>query len=717
MKQILIRKGKPELVEVPSPLINDNEILVKLHYSALSPGTELKSIGSTADSLLVKAVKNPQKIISGFNLLKTNGIALTNEIISQKGFDYHPIGYSAAGVIISLGKNVTSFSLGDKVACAGAKYAYHSEYICIPENLCVHVPKGLSLDKASTITLGTIALQGVRRANPTMGENVLVVGLGIIGQLTVQLLKSNGCNVFGLDLDERRVNIAKSSGLDIGFLNNKDIEDQILRITNGYGVDCVIITASTNSDSVVSNAFKCCRKKARVILVGDVGLNLKRDDIYSKEIDFLVSTSYGPGRYDQRYEEEGLDYPLPYIRWTENRNMQEYLRLINKGKLSIDLFISNKFSLDKFEEAYQSLQLEEKKILAILKYPNGYNTDNLTSKPITIKNYEKSGKQNKKINIAIIGCGNFTRSVHLPNLKKLKKLYHVDSIVNKNGFKSRSIAEQFSIRNICNNSEEIINNPNIDAVLISTRHESHSEIVLESLKGGKHVLIEKPLSISQAQLDKIKLYFKENKDRNILMTGYNRRFSIYLEKLKKIRKKSSNPFIFNYRVNAGFINLDNWVHKEEGGGRNIGEACHFYDIFNFIADSEVESFSAHSINIKPNLHNTYGLYSKTDNFVATLKYNNGSICNLIFTALGNNKSPKESFDFYQDGKVISMNDFKKMSFFEKDNYSFSTKNNEKGHLEELKAFANGIKTGTYPISLTHQIEACQMSLDINKLIK
>tara|TARA_B100001989_G_scaffold205750_1_gene154480 strand:- start:99 stop:2252 length:2154 start_codon:yes stop_codon:yes gene_type:complete len=717
MKQILIRKGKPELVEVPSPSIKDNEILVKIHYSALSPGTELKSIGSTADSLLVKAVKNPQKIISGFKLLKTKGIALTNEIISQKSFDYHPIGYSAAGEIISLGKNVTSFSLGDKVACAGAKYAHHSEYICIPENLCVHVPEGLSLDKASTITLGAIALQGVRRANPTMGENVLVLGLGIIGQLTVQLLKSNGCNVFGLDLDKKRLKLAKLSGLDEGFLNDQDIEDQILRITNGYGVDSVIITAATNSDSVVSTAFKCCRKKARVILVGDVGLNLKRDDIYSKEIDFLVSTSYGPGRYDQRYEEEGLDYPLPYIRWTENRNMQEYLKLINKGNLSLDLFISNKFSLDKFKDAYQSLQLEEKKVLAILKYNNRFNSDNLKNYPIIIKNNANFWEKSKKINIAIIGCGNFTRSVHLPNLKKLKKLYHVDSIVNKNGFKSRSIAEQFSIRNIYSNSEEIIKNTNIDAVLISTRHESHSEIVLESLKAGKHVFVEKPLSVSQTQLDKIKLYFKENRERNILMTGYNRRFSIYLEKLKKIRDQSVNPFIFNYRVNAGFIDLDNWVHKEEGGGRNIGEACHFYDIFNYIADSEVESFSAHSIDIKPNPNNTFGLYTNIDNFVATFKYKNGSICALIFTSLGNKKYPKESFDFYQDGKIISMNDFKKMSFFEKNNYSFSTKNNEKGHLEELKAFANGIKKAEYPISLSHQIEACQMSLDINKLIK
>ncbi|MBO8244207.1 Gfo/Idh/MocA family oxidoreductase [Prochlorococcus marinus XMU1411] len=716
MKQILIRNGKPDLFEVPFPAINNNEILVKLHYSALSPGTEIKSIGSTADSLLVKAVKDPKKIITGFKLLKEKGFALTNEIISQKEFDYLPIGYSAAGEIIALGKNVTSFSLGDKVACAGAKYAYHSEYICIPEKLCVLVPNGLSLEKASTVTLGAIALQGVRRANLTLGENVLVLGLGILGQLTSQLLRSNGCNVFGLDLDKKRVNLAKSLGLKEGFLNDKEIENKILKITNGYGVDCVIITASTNSDSVVSTAFRCCRKKARVILVGDVGLKLNRDDIYSKEIDFLVSTSYGPGRYDQRYEEEGLDYPLPYIRWTENRNMQEYLRLINEGNLSVDEFISNKFSLDKFEEAYASLQSEEKKVLAVLEYPNRLKSENLISNSINIKKHNIFKKNNKKINIGIIGCGNFTRSVHLPNLKKLKNLYSIDSIVNKNGFTSLSIAEQFSIKNICNNFEEIINNPNIDAVLISTRHDLHSEIVIESLKAGKHVFVEKPLSISQLQLDKIKLFLNKNSENQILMTGYNRRFSIYFEKLKNIRKKSLNPFIFNYKVNAGFINLDNWVHKDEGGGRNIGEACHFYDIFNFLADSEIECFSAHSINIQPTLNNSFGLYTNTDNFVATFKYKNGSICNLIFTALGNNKFPKESFDFFQDGEVVSMEDFRKMSFYEKRRNNFSTKNNEKGHLEELKAFANGIKMGKYPISLNDQIKACQISLDINDLI-
>ena len=717
MKQILIRKGKPDLVEVPLPTINNNEILVKLHYSALSPGTEIKSIGSTADSLLVKAVKNPQKIISGFKLLKKKGFTLTNEIISQKGFDYHPIGYSAAGEIIALGKNVTSFSLGDKVACAGAKYAFHSEYICIPEKLCVHVPNSLSLEKASTVTLGAIALQGIRRANPTMGENVLVLGLGIIGQLTSQLLRLNGCNVFGLDLDKKRVDLAKSLGLKEGFLNDKEIENQILKITNGYGVDCVIITASTNSDSVVSTAFRCCRKKARVILVGDVGLNLKRDDMYSKELDFLISTSYGPGRYDQRYEEEGLDYPLPYIRWTENRNMQEYLRLINEENLSLDNLISNKFSLDEFEEAYESLQSEQKKVLAVLEYPNRLNSENLNPKYVNIKKQDYLSKKNKIVNIGIIGCGNFTRSVHLPNLKKLKNFYCIDSIVNKNGFNSLSIAEQFSIKNVCSNFEEIINNPNIDAVLISTRHDLHSEIVLRSLKAGKHVFVEKPLSISQIQLDEIKLYFNQNTANKILMTGYNRRFSTYIEKLKQIRDKSQNPFILNYRVNAGFINLDNWVHKDEGGGRNIGEGCHFYDIFNFIADSEIENYSAHSINIKPTLNNSYGLYTNDDNFVATLKYKNGSICNLIFTALGNNQFPKESFDYYQDGKVISMEDFKKMSFFDKKRKNFSTKNNEKGHLQELKAFAHGIKTGKYPISLNDQIKACQISLDIDKLIR
>ena len=717
MKQILIRNGKPDLVEVPLPSINNNEILVKLHYSALSPGTEIKSIGSTADSLLVKAVKNPQKIISGFKLLKKKGFALTNEIIAQKGFDYHPIGYSAAGEIIALGKNVTSYSLGDKVACAGAKYAYHSEYICIPEKLCVPIPNGLSLEKASTITLGAIALQGIRRANPTIGENVLVLGLGIIGQLTSQILSSNGCNVFGLDLDKKRVDLAKSLGLKEGFLNDKEIENQILKITNGYGVDCVIITASTKSDSVVSTAFRCCRKKARVILVGDVGLNLNRDDIYSKELDFLVSTSYGPGRYDQRYEEEGLDYPLPYIRWTENRNMQEYLRLIDEEKISIDDFISNKFSLDKFEEAYESLKSEEKKVLAVLEYPKRLNSDNLITNIVNINSNDNLIKKNNKINIGIIGCGNFTRSVHLPNLKKLKNLYSIDSIVNKNGFSSIAIAEQFSIKNICNNFEEIINNPSIDAVLISTRHDLHSEMVLKALKAGKHVFVEKPLSISQIQLDNIKLFFNENRFNKILMTGYNRRFSIYFQKLKKIRDKSLNPFIFNYRVNAGFIKLDNWVHQDQGGGRNIGEACHFYDIFNFLAESEVEYFSAHSINIKPTVNNSYGLFTNTDNFVATFRYENGSICNLIFTALGNNQFPKESFDFYQDGDVISMSDFRKMSFYQKRRYDFSSKNNEKGHLEELKAFANGIKIGKYPISLNDQIKACQISLDIDKLIR
>ena len=347
MKQVLIKKGVAQAVEVPIPGVSDGEVLVQTQVSCLSIGTELSGLRSSGEPLWKKALNQPEKLMTVANMVRDSGLKRTKSLIEEKREAQHPTGYSAAGIVVAVGKGVNDLQVGDRVACAGAQFAHHAEYIRVARNLCVKVPEKLDFEAASTVTLGAIALQGVRRAAPTLGETFVVVGLGILGQLTVQLLRANGCRVIGIDTDRTRITTALAHGMELGVHPEDSDAKTVERMTDGYGADGVIITAATPSDAVVSNAFKVCRRKGRVVLVGDVGLNLNRGDFYAKEIDFFISTSYGPGRYDARYEEEGLDYPISYVRWTENRNMGEYLRLIADGRVQVSSLISKRFEVGK----------------------------------------------------------------------------------------------------------------------------------------------------------------------------------------------------------------------------------------------------------------------------------------------------------------------------------------------------------------------------------
>lgn len=707
MKQVLVNNGKITVCDVPSPNIDDNYIIVKSLVSCLSVGTEMSGIKSSGIPLWKRAINQPEKLKKVFEQAKLNGPTKTWNLIKEKIDSPIPTGYSCCGEIIEIGKNIIDLNIGDKVACAGAQFAFHAEYIKVPRNLCVLIPTNVDDDSASTVTLGAIALQGVRRLKPTLGETFVIIGLGILGQLTNQLLKSNGCKTIGIDLDSNRIDIAEKLGLDVALSPDDETSfENIARLTDGIGADGVIITAASSSDAIISTAFKICRKKGRVVLVGDVGLNLNRSDFYLKEIDFYISTSYGPGRYDTNYEEQGIDYPISYVRWTENRNMVEYLNLISQQKINLKSLVSNIFNIEEAPIAYNLIKNSTSKPMMVLLKYNSLPPESKIK--LEINNKRKIGT----IKIAVIGAGGFAKHTHLPNILKLSSKFELAAVVNNNGHNALTTAKQFKAHYCSTNYKDILNDQNIDAVIIATRHNLHAKMVIDALEKGKHILVEKPLAINRKELDEIDLFMQNTskKDKPILLTGYNRRFSPYANKINAILQNRTGPFIINYKMNAGYIPMDSWVHSYEGGGRNIGEACHIYDLFTFFANSKIKTMSAKSIN-PISQH-----YSKSDNFVANFEFEDGSLAVLTYTALGNVNYPKEQADIYVDGKNIFLNDYKSLEIIGKKSYTFKTNFQEKGLLEELEIFSQSINKGLMPIEWWQQKQVAEMALMVQESI-
>lgn len=708
MKQVLIRQGHAEVEEVPAPQVMRGSVLVQVDHSCISAGTEMSGVRSSGVPLWRRALKDPAKVKRIVQMATAQGINSTRNFVENKLATTAlgtATGYSAAGVVIELGEGIEDILPGERVACAGAQYAHHAEIVCVPRNLTTAIPDALAFAEASTVTLGAIALQGVRRAQPTLGEVFVVIGLGILGQLTAQLLRINGCRVIGIDLHSERVALAQQLGMDVGIDpdGGSDIQ-QVARLTDGIGADGVIITAATPSDAVISTAFQMCRKKGRVVLVGDVGLHLNRTDFYEKELDFLISTSYGPGRYDRRYEEQGLDYPVGYVRWTENRNMSEYLRLISEKRLQITPLISSVYPIDQAADAYTALaNTKTGPLIALLSYPRRADID----KRRTIPNPAARKTSAGKIRLAVIGAGSFAQGVHLPNLKALSDSYYLQAIVNRKGAHAVAIARQFEAAEATSDFEAVLRNPDVDAVLIATRHNVHALMTLDALKAGKHVLVEKPLALTQAEVDAIQAFYATEEAPPVLLTGFNRRFSRHARTIYSWVSKRSNPLIINYRMNAGYLPLDHWTQGDEGGGRNKGEACHIYDLFTYLIGSRVSDVTAYAITPKT------GYYSARDNFVATLRFEDGSVASLTYTALGSAEHPKERMEVYVDGKVIVLDDYKRLSIAGAKFKPLETPSADKGHKEELAEFARVIQQGgEWPIPLWQQLQATTIALRV-----
>lgn len=673
-----LKSGHMQLLQVPFPILNSGCVLVRNHYSIISAGTEGKTVKDARLGYIGKAMARQEEVKKVIKTAKTIGMMETYKLMMNKLDSPSPLGYSCSGEIIAVADDITEFKIGDRVACAGAG-AVHAEVVAIPKNLCVKLPEQVGNDEAAFTTIGAIAMQGIRQADLRLGESCAVIGLGLIGQLTVQMLNASGIKTIGIDIDEKMVALSKELGANYSFnRNTENLENLIKELTNGYGVDAVIITAATSSNDPVDFSGEICRRKGKVIIVGSVPTGFKRTYYYKKELELKMSCSYGPGRYDSNYEENGIDYPYGYVRWTENRNMQAFVELVEHKKINIKKLISHVFDFNEAPKAYQ-LILDKTELYTgiLLKYDH--------VKPVSSKIELKQTATNpSEPNIGFIGAGSFANNVLLPALKGHCSFV---GIATNKGNNARNIADKYSFNYCTDKSEELISDKKCNTIFVVTRHDSHAHYVKEAIKHKKHVFVEKPLCLKEEELHEINELQKNTN--TFVMVGFNRRFAPHIQKVKGILNQNQ-PVAINYRINSGTIAADHWVHdKNIGGGRIIGEVCHFIDLASFISGSRIMSVSANEMAGANNLRDT---------LIINLKFENGSIATISYFSNGSKELSKEYLEIFSNGQSIIINDFKTMTVHGKSTKSSQLSNQDKGHKEEVKAFLDAVRSGkTCPI--------------------
>jgi predicted dehydrogenase/threonine dehydrogenase-like Zn-dependent dehydrogenase len=706
MRQLLIRRGSPIVLDVPPPLVEPGHVLVAVAYSLISAGTELSSLQGSGRSLIRRALDRPEQALKVLDHLRQQGVRRTVGMVQGKLSSATPIGYSCSGTVVQVGAGVTDLQVGDRVACAGAGKANHAEWVIVPRNLVAPVPSTVSLRDAASTTLGAIALQGVRRADLRLGEWAAVIGLGLLGQLTAQLLRAAGIQVLGFDVDPRRVEKARAAGAALAFsTTDVDPRQEVGQLTEGHGVDAAIITAASQSDAVAQQAIELTRARGRVVVVGAVGLGLQRSPFYEKELDFLIARSYGPGRYDSRYEEQGLDYPYAYVRWTENRNMAEYLRLLAERQVDFAALAEAEYSLDEADQAYAALQrAEDRPIAVMLRYPDAPpDTPPSSTRRIDLR---APAPRNGRLRVALVGSGSFAQGMHLPNLQRLADSYEIRAIVSRTGSSARLIGEQFGAAYVTAEYNEALADPEIDMVLITTRHHLHAEQAIRAARAGKAIFVEKPMAIAKDELERLAEALHETGVP--YMVGFNRRFSPAARRARELLAGRKNPLMIIYRVNAGYLPLDHWVHSEQGGGRIVGEACHMFDLFQYlVGPARVVDVGATAI--VPKVEHL----SAADNVAATVRYSDGSVATLFYSAMGAPELGKEYVEIYAGGKVLVIDDYQRLSVHGASAKGWEASTQDKGHLEELRAFAayaRGVCDA--PILLDELIDTTRVSLAV-----
>lgn len=681
MKQLIqnFKTGKLYVDEVPLPSMSEGMVLVENKYSLISSGTEKGTVKVAKANLLGKAKQRPDLVAQVLQNIKKEGISATLNKVRTKLDSLKALGYSTAGIVMASLDSNSSFQPGDRVACAGQDYASHAEVVSVPENLTVKIPDNVSFEEAAFTTLGAIALQGVRQASPLIGEKVCVIGLGLLGQITGQILKANGCDVFGIDLSERLINLANEISVDKALhRNDPNLVNICESFTDGRGFDSIIITAAAPTNDPIILSTELCRKKGKIIVVGSVKMDVPRDPyFYRKELELKISCSYGPGRYDSQYEELGVDYPFAYVRWTEQRNMEAFLGMISKGLINVKPLITHTFPIEQAEEAYEIVlgKNPQPHIGIILEYEKNPEKNKTE---VRIKN-----EPIKKLNVGFIGAGSFAQSYLIPNVKSFGA--SLDTVVTSKGITSKNVGEKFGF-NVCSaDVQDVINNSNINTVFIATPHSSHAELVIRCLKAEKNVFVEKPLAISPEELEKI-IKIKQLSSHS-LMVGFNRRFAPVSEEIKKQFGNTGEPFVVNIRVNAGFIPKDHWTQIPEiGAGRIIGEMCHFIDLMQFFTNSEPIKVYADCISTQNEK------IKQEDNIAIVVKFKNGSVGNLTYLANGNKSLPKELIEIFSGGMTGVINDFRNGAFYS-NNKLKSLKIPGKGHQQEIQAFLNSLNEG------------------------
>lgn len=668
-----LKDGFMQVLEVPYPALSSGCVLVRNHFSLISAGTEGRTVKDARLGLIGKARARKADVKKVIEAAKTFGIIDTYKLVMNKLNAPSPLGYSCAGEVIAIADDVRDFKIGDFVACGGGS-ANHAEVVAVPVNLCVLIDKSTPLEHAAFTTLGAIALQGIRQADVRLGENCVVIGLGLIGQLTVQMLQAAGVKAIGIDTDQQMVNLAQSNGCALSFLRQRDdLEQIILEHTDGYGTDAVIITAATDSTDPVDLAGILSRKKGKVVIVGGVPTGFKREQYFKKELDLKMSSSYGPGRYDSEYEEHGIDYPYAYVRWTENRNMQAFAEMLSSKKIQIEKLLTHIIPFRSAQDAYK-LILEKTESFAgiILRYDTERKIESVVK--LGVKKFIASEPA-----IGLLGAGGFGQNFLLPAMKDKGAFV---TIVTNRPQNARNIADKFGFETCSGDANDIFSDKRINTVFIATRHDSHAEYVLKALSSGKNVFVEKPLCLDVATLVKIKDVYEKSNAR--LMVGFNRRFAPLIQELKK-NISNEVPVSINYRINAGIISSDHWIQDVKvGGGRIVGELCHFIDLCTYLSGSQILSLSATVMKDVSKLQDTVAVL---------LNFENGSIAQISYFSNGNKNLPKEKVEIFSAGTVAILEDFKSLSVYGKHVIRKSA-NQDKGHKQEVSLFLDSIRSNT-----------------------
>lgn len=691
-----MRTGELRLEEVPVPALRPGGLLIKVEHSLISSGTERSVIELGKKSLLGKARERPDLVRKVLGKMRQEGLRSTYRKAMTKLQTPIPLGYSCAGTVVEVGAGVTGFQPGDRVACAGQGYASHAEYVFVPRNLCVKVPDGVGLDAAAFVTLGAIAMQGIRVAEVRLGERVAVIGLGLLGQLTVQILKAAGCKVAGVDLDSAKVALAGTLGCDLPLHRGAEgMVGRLLDWAGGHGVDHVIITAATGSNDPIELASELCRDKGIVTVVGAVRMDVPRKPFYDKELQLRLSRSYGPGRYDPSYEEKGIDYPFGYVRWTEQRNMESFLELVASGRVDVSCLITHRFDVEQATEAYGLITGEGggKALGVLLAYSPRFEM----ARKLEMNSVPRSTRG--KVRVGLIGAGDFARAILVPAVQACPQA-EIRAVAAATGLSATQIARQVGAAYCATDPKEILADPEIDSVVIATRHNLHAELAVRAMEAGKSVFVEKPLALNHEELARV--VDTARRTGQPLMVGFNRRFAPLIRQAKDILA-GRGPFLMHYRVNAGTLPPTHWTQDpEEGGGRIVGEVCHFIDVMQFLTQgtpNEVHAVAARPAGSQVN-----------DNVAITLRFADGSAGQIVYSSTGSPLLPKERLEVFAGGRTVVIDDFRSgVAYLEKSQQKLGGGAQDKGHRAEISAWFGALSRGkASPIPL-EELQAVTLS--------
>jgi polar amino acid transport system substrate-binding protein len=675
------RSGELKVAEVPAPAFGSGELLVATRVSLISSGTERQLMQLAKSSLVGKAAARPDLVRRVLVNVKKEGLKPTFDKVFAKLDTPIPLGYSLVGEVIGVGRDVQGFSLGERVACAGAGLANHAEINAVPKNLCVRVPTGVDDEDASFVTLGAIALQGVRQAAPTLGETIVVMGLGLIGLLTVQILKANGCRVIGFDPNVGRAALAKQLGADIAVSDS--LAEVALARTGGAGADAVIVTASSKSSEPINQAAEISRIKGRIVVVGLVGMTIDREPFYKRELELKLSMSYGPGRGDPAYEFAGRDYPLPYVRWTEQRNMDAFLGLIEEGRVTPKAYVTHRFAIAEAEKAYELMEKGEPHLAMLLNYPEA-------SKEPPQRVVARSAPLRDKLGVAFIGMGNYARSVLLPKVKGAEGVA-LTCVVTKTGLSANHSTDKFGFGSAATDVAVALADAQTHAVFIATRHDTHASLAARALAVGKHVFCEKPLALDRESLDAVIAAARSSQ--GLLTVGFNRRFAPLLQQAKQALEPRSGPLMMIYRVNAGAIPGDSWIQRDEGGGRILGEACHFVDSLAYLC-------GALPVEVQASAAQGHG-----DAVSAIIRFADGSVGTIIYSSLGDPSLPKEYLEAFASGRAVTLDDFNALTIHAGGKTKTVKASQDKGQTALVSAFLDAARGKTKPPIPLEEVDA------------